>query len=346
MLCYFSNFEKGNVMVRDQLEKFISTIQSSIFRIIIYSVVHLPTDFPLGFTKHIKILTGSTASFIIDDKLYQYETHGALSSFSEKRLKFFFNSLVKYEMLEILTVDAYGMSMEVLNATKKGIDFLHSDEILNSEGKFKSDLLDLSSNEWELFNILRDLRADIANEEEVSAWVITNNAQLIAMCNMLPTSKEEMLTIQGIGPTFIEKYSDKFLDAIEIFTQSDTDDQDPSQPPESPMPSPVPESPVKSDDSDVDFLFEEEEQDDEMESIAEMEDRLQQETKNLQDFKKNIDPRPIWKQKEGNQGTQRWRNKAQNKERISTPHPSACKVCGTPTGKIYSYQCLKCKSPL
>ena len=89
-----------------------------------------------------------------------------------------------------------------------------------------------------------------------------------------------------------------------------------------------------------------EEQIDEMESITEMEDRLQQETRKLQDFKKNIDTRPIYKQQKGNEGTSFRRNKEQNKERISTPHPSACKVCGTPTGKIYSYQCSKCKSPL
>ena len=345
MLCFFPILKKGEAMVSDQFEKFNSTIHSSIFRIIIYSVVHLPTDFSLGFTNHIKILTGSTSSFIIDHKLYQHETYGALNYFSEKRLKIYFDSLITYKMLEILTVDEYGISMEVLNATKKGIDFLHSDEILSLREKFDSEL-NLSSTEWKLFNLLRIMRSSIANEEEVPAWVITKNAQLLVMCKILPTSKEEMLTIPGIGPTFIEKYADKFIDAIEIFTQSDTDDQDPSQPPESSTPSPVPSSPLKSDDSDVDFLFEEEEQDDEMESITEMEDRLQQETKNLQDFKKNIDPRPIWKQKTGNQGTQRWRNKAQNKERISTPHPSACKVCGTPTGKIYSYQCLKCKSPL
>lgn len=332
-------------MVSAQFEQFDSQRDSAIFRIIIYSVVHLPTDFSLGIKKHIQILTGSTSSFNIDHMLGQHKTYGALFGSPEKTLKIYFDSLIKNEMLEILTVDEYGISMEVLNATKKGIDFLHSDEILSLGEKFKSEL-NLSSNEWKLFNILRIMRSSIANEEEVPAWVITKNAQLLVMCKMLPTSKEEMLTIQGIGPTFIEKYSDKFLDAIDFFTQSDTDDQDPSQPPESSTPSPVPTSPLKSDDSDVDVLFEVEEEDDELESFPEFQDRINQETRNLEDFKKNIDPRPIWKQKTGNQGTQRWRNKAQNKERISTPHPSACKVCGTPTGKIYSYQCSKCKSPL
>ena len=88
-------------MVSAQFEQFDSQRDSAIFRIIIYSVVHLPTDFSLGIKKHIQILTGSTSSLNIDHMLGQHKTYGALFGYSEKTLEIYFDSL--YEGMTILS---------------------------------------------------------------------------------------------------------------------------------------------------------------------------------------------------------------------------------------------------
>lgn len=360
--CYafFPILNKGEAMIAEQFDEFRINNETAIARTIIFSVLKLPTDFSLGINNHINILTGSTASAIIDNKLYEHKTYGSLDYMPKNRIKIYIHKLIDLRMIEILILDQLGRDgkpMGVLNATKRGIDFMHNEDKLDLDLKFISDL-NLTDSEWKLFEALRILRKSISKDEGISAWVIINNKRLLNMVKVKPTTKEELLSKASLGPRFIEIYGDKFLNVIKTFLGTDSDDEDISDlgsAVDSSPPGPaIPDSSYSqdlpsqsaSDDLNADTIFEEEEEDDVIESIPEMEDRINQESRNLQEFKKNIDPRPIWKQKTGNQGTERWRNKEQNKERISTPHPSACKVCGTPTGKIYSYQCLKCRSPL
>ncbi|MDC0612142.1 ATP-dependent DNA helicase RecQ [Vibrio sp.] len=66
-----------------------------------------------------------------------------------------------------------------------------------------------------LFAKLRKLRKTIADEEDIPPYVVFNDATLIDMAEILPTSYGEMLAVNGVGQRKLDKYADAFLDLIQ-----------------------------------------------------------------------------------------------------------------------------------
>ena len=66
----------------------------------------------------------------------------------------------------------------------------------------------------ELFEKLRAKRKEIADEENVSAFVVFYSSILKEMASRLPQTEEAFLDISGVGPSKLEKYGDAFLQII------------------------------------------------------------------------------------------------------------------------------------
>nr|WP_315230619.1 DNA helicase RecQ [uncultured Flavobacterium sp.] len=73
-----------------------------------------------------------------------------------------------------------------------------------------------------LFEVLRKLRAEIAKEEEVPAYIIFNDATLRQLENQRPMSDSEFLAIDGVGKAKLEKYGDIFIKTIIDFQKNKT----------------------------------------------------------------------------------------------------------------------------
>lgn len=71
----------------------------------------------------------------------------------------------------------------------------------------------LSANE-ELYEILRRLRFEVAQAEQVPAYIIFTNAALADMAAKKPTSLDEFLKVSGVGESKAARYGDVFLSAI------------------------------------------------------------------------------------------------------------------------------------
>ena len=71
----------------------------------------------------------------------------------------------------------------------------------------------------ELFELLRELRNQIANREDLVHFQIFTQKSLYAMCEILPTSKEELRAIHGMGKTRIEKYGAEILKVIKDYCE-------------------------------------------------------------------------------------------------------------------------------
>ena len=69
----------------------------------------------------------------------------------------------------------------------------------------------------ELFELLRVLRNDIAQENDLIHYQIFTQKALFEMCEMLPISKKELLQINGMGKTRVEKYGEAILDVIKAY---------------------------------------------------------------------------------------------------------------------------------
>lgn len=68
--------------------------------------------------------------------------------------------------------------------------------------------------ESSLYEALRALRAEIAAEEKVPAYVVFSNATLQDMCARRPITPGELLEVSGVGRAKADKYGDAFLACI------------------------------------------------------------------------------------------------------------------------------------
>lgn len=66
-----------------------------------------------------------------------------------------------------------------------------------------------------LFEKLRAVRTEIAREEKVPPYIVFSDKTLTHMCIVKPTTKEEMLTVSGVGEFKYEKYGEKFLACVQ-----------------------------------------------------------------------------------------------------------------------------------
>ena len=65
-----------------------------------------------------------------------------------------------------------------------------------------------------VFEHLRAVRRELADERGVPAYVVFSDATLLAMVAANPSSEAELLAINGVGPTKLEAYGAAFLDAL------------------------------------------------------------------------------------------------------------------------------------
>ena len=69
----------------------------------------------------------------------------------------------------------------------------------------------------ELFEKLRMLRNDIAQEKDLIHYQIFAQKTLYEMCETLPTNKQELLKVNGMGRTRVEKYGSAILKVIKAY---------------------------------------------------------------------------------------------------------------------------------
>lgn len=114
----------------------------------------------------------------------------------------------------------------VLKITQRGVDLLKGLEKVSIKEAaltpLKSPKVQSSSNKEILsyeFNTLRGLRYQIAREEKVPAYVIFSDKVLLEISIKLPKTKDEMLSIAGMGAVKYDKYGEQFLSACREMTK-------------------------------------------------------------------------------------------------------------------------------
>ena len=71
----------------------------------------------------------------------------------------------------------------------------------------------------ELFELLRELRNKIAQEKDLIHYQIFNQKALYEMCETLPTTKKELLQVNGLGKVRVEKYGADILKVINEYCE-------------------------------------------------------------------------------------------------------------------------------
>ena len=73
------------------------------------------------------------------------------------------------------------------------------------------------------FEALRNLRTKIARKNHIPPYLVFSDKTLEAMCVMLPQTKEEMLTVPGVGELKYQKYGEEYLKLCRELAGGDID---------------------------------------------------------------------------------------------------------------------------
>jgi superfamily II DNA helicase RecQ len=69
----------------------------------------------------------------------------------------------------------------------------------------------------ELFELLREMRNDIAKENDLIHYQIFTQKALYEICEVLPINKKQLLDINGFGKVRVEKYGNQILGVIKDY---------------------------------------------------------------------------------------------------------------------------------
>jgi ATP-dependent DNA helicase RecQ len=67
-----------------------------------------------------------------------------------------------------------------------------------------------------LFELLRNLRSEIAKEEKVPPYIVFSDKTLIELCQAKPVTEEAMLAVSGVGKFKLDKYGERFIGVIKL----------------------------------------------------------------------------------------------------------------------------------
>ena len=168
----------------------------------------------------INVLRGS------EDKKVLEKGHDRLSVYGigkDKSINFwqsFLRQLLAFGHLQI-NFQKYG----AIQITESGITILKSNskffyrdipERLNIKinNKVKKETIELDDNNKQLLVALKSLRLEFAKKQNLPAYTIFHDNTLVQMSKILPKNANELLKIDGVGPSKLKKYGKSFLNII------------------------------------------------------------------------------------------------------------------------------------
>ncbi len=95
---------------------------------------------------------------------------------------------------------------------RRAVDLVREEAALDARPRVGDDA--------ELFEELRDLRRELADEREAPAYIICSDATLRGLCRRRPATREELLEVTGIGEKKADAYGAAFLTAIADYEAS------------------------------------------------------------------------------------------------------------------------------
>lgn len=180
-------------------------------QMVLSCVKRMGERFGAGLTA--KVLRGSSDQKVKEFGFNRLSTYGLMSQYTEKELTSFIHFLTAEELLN----PGQG-KFPTLQLTPKAVDVLKGEKQVWMKIEKTARRTEVDYHE-ELFESLRSLRKEIADEHNLPPYVIFSDATLKDLARYLPASKSEMLSIKGVGERKYEQYGETFLAAIEPFKE-------------------------------------------------------------------------------------------------------------------------------
>ncbi|MBU5486321.1 DNA helicase RecQ [Clostridium sp. MSJ-11] len=167
-------------------------------------IYRMKQSFGVGIV--VDVLRGSSQQKILQYNFNELSTYGIMKDYSKENLSNFINTLIAHGYIDLKdgkypTLLLNMESMKILKNEKK---------VLLKEIN-KVEKISVNNN---LFEILRELRAEISKSEGVPPYVIFHDNTLREMSSKYPKTEEDMMNISGIGKVKFERYGELFLNKI------------------------------------------------------------------------------------------------------------------------------------
>jgi ATP-dependent DNA helicase RecQ len=171
----------------------------------------------------VDVLAGAKTRNVLDRGHDRLSTYGILSNESKSDIRHYIFSLINNGHIW-----ATESEYPVLKLTEKSKGILFHDDTILFKKKRRKDSAKKSSpkarvmsleneEDTSLFQVLREKRKEMADEQGVPPYVIFHDKTLIDLAVKKPRERAEMLEINGVGPSKLERYGDVFLNVIESF---------------------------------------------------------------------------------------------------------------------------------
>ena len=162
------------------------------------------------------VLLGKKSQQILDNQHNNISVFGIVQDFNKDEINHFMKSLVS---LGFLRVDSG--KYPTISVAQKGIQFLKQKEVIELP-KMREELEEREESiskrkiryDFDLFEKLRILRKQIADENKVPPFMIFSDVSLQEMAHYFPIDKNYFSKIEGVGSKKLESFSELFLDVI------------------------------------------------------------------------------------------------------------------------------------
>lgn len=164
-----------------------------------------------GKTMIAKVLTGSSDQKIRSFGFDQLSTYGIMKDKTQKETA---------EFIDFLTAEGYlrptDGSYPILMLSEMAADVLRGKEKVMRREKVR--ITQIVEDNL-LFELLRKLRREIADAENVPPYIIFSDTTLKEMSALLPRSEEELMQVKGVGDRKLEAYGSVFLKEINRYCE-------------------------------------------------------------------------------------------------------------------------------
>ena len=170
----------------------------------------------VGRSTIVDILRGSKAEKMHAEGYDSLSTYGIMADDSTKHVREVLDGLVEKGILDI----GQG-KYPVVVFTQKAADFLHQKEDFElmlpqpkAPAAARAGAGTEASPDPVLFAKLKELRAELAAQANIPAYMVFSNHTLHEMCRKKPRTHEDFLQVSGVGAAKDERWGDAFLEAI------------------------------------------------------------------------------------------------------------------------------------
>ena len=161
----------------------------------------------------------------------EYKSYGALRNRSESELRLLVSQMIAdgyiYRTADEYSVIRIGNIEPLKNPDTHVLISMHKENKpvpANQAKKAARKSTDaLTKAGYELFDILRKFRLEIAREEGMPPYIVFSDRTLIDMSAKAPCDKDAMMGVSGVGAAKFEKYGNRFLEAIKAYIADNPD---------------------------------------------------------------------------------------------------------------------------